>query len=92
MKLHAAIDAYLTAKRASGRLYETTEALLRSFARGAGDIPLKRITPGTVVESQIYPWDRHDFWLDYLVTDSLGKRISPGEASVLAFERTYWKP
>ena len=48
MKLHAAIAAYLTAKRASGRLYETTEALLRSFARGAGDIPLERITPGTV--------------------------------------------
>ena len=48
MKLQAAIAAYLTAQRASGRLYETTEALLRSFARRAGDIPLERITPGTV--------------------------------------------
>ena len=47
---------------------------------------------GAGVESQTYPWDRLDSWLDYLVTDSLGKRISPGETSVLALERTYWKP
>ena len=54
--------------------------------------PLRPEVPGLGVESQIYPWDRHDSWLDYLVTDSLGKRISPGEASVLALERPYWKP
>ena len=48
MKLHAAITAYLTAKRASGMLHEKTEPLLRSFARVAGDIPVERITPGTV--------------------------------------------
>lgn len=54
--------------------------------------PLRPEVPGLGVESQIYPRDRHDSWLDYLVTDSLGKRISPGKASVLALERTYWKP
>ena len=48
MKLRAAIAAYLSAKRASGMLYEKTEPLLLSFARVAGDIPVERITADTV--------------------------------------------
>ena len=47
--------------------------------------------PGPV-ESRINSWNRRVFGPDYLVTDWVGKRNSPGEVFASALGHTSWKP
>ena len=45
-----------------------------------------------LVESRINSWNRRVFGPDYLVTDWVGKRNSPGEVFASALGHTSWKP
>jgi len=50
MRLSAATECYLRAKRANGLLYETEAAILSSFLRRVGDLNIEEITSKEITE------------------------------------------
>lgn len=50
MKLHTAVDLYVTLKRSLGAVFSADTRVLRSFGRALGDVSVKEITSGACRE------------------------------------------